>query len=138
MKNLIITILLSAFAMLTTACGGSGGGGNGGGVGHVPDTSEHDYSVIVAALTNTNQPHAVDLHQVCDFGYSDVRDESASFVLQDPSISTGVGCDDAQNYIFEVVNNSTDSVYVVVTVDGIDQPQEEVLAGETFTFTRGY
>lgn len=135
MKNLILILMTLGLAACSS---GGGGGGNGGGGGHIPDNTPHDYAVTVSALTNTNQPHPVDLHQVCDFGYPEVRDEVSSIVLQDPNIVTGVGCTAAKNYLFEVDNVGTDVVYVVVQVDGVNLPQEEIQPGETFTFQRGY
>lgn len=139
MKNLTL-ILALLLTLLLTACGGSGGGaaGGSGGSGHIPDTTPHDYSITASALTNTALPHPVDLHQLCDFGYMDVRDESVSLVLQDPAVTGGIGCAAASNVVFEVDNTGTDSVYVAVYVDGVLQPVVQVLPGTTYTFTRGY
>lgn len=133
------TLVSLAFALVLTACGGSGGGGAAGGGGHVPDTTPHDYSALAAALTNTADPHPVTLHQVCDFGYPDVRDETSNVVLSDANgIQSGIGCDDASNYTFEATNTGTDVVYIVITIDGVQQPQEVVQPGTTYTFQRGF
>lgn len=136
MKNLI---LLLPMALVLAACGSGGGSAaGGGGGGNKPDATPHDYTILFAALTNTNQLHTGDLHQTCAVGYAGFRDDTASFTLQDPNLSGGIGCGSAENVIFEATNTGTLELYVSISVDGVNLPDVIVQPGDTYTFTRGY
>lgn len=157
MKNLtdqikiMSTGVLMLFALMLIAlligCGGSGGGGDsasGGGAPHVPDNTPHEYGAVVAALTNTANPHPVTMHQVCDFGLPTLRDNTVNFVLSDATgLQGGMGCGGAPdpgavNYTLEVQNTGTDVVYFVLSIDGVQQPQVIIQPGTTYTIQRGF
>lgn len=133
------------FALLVIAfligCAGSGGGGDSasGGAPHIPDNTPHDYNAVASALTNTALPHPVTMHQVCDFGFPTVRDDTSNMVLSDATgIQGGMGCLGAKNYSVDVTNTGTDIVYFVLIIDGVNQPQVIVQPGTTYSFQRGF
>ena len=132
MRNLIVALML----LVLTACGGSGGGG--GGSTHVPDNTSHDYTATFYAFTNTTNHYLGTLHQVCVFGFAGFRDESSDFDLIAPSLNGGIGCAAAENYQLEAINTGVEELYLVISIDGIDQPQVIVPAGQTYTFERGF
>lgn len=143
--KLIIFILLAVFLLgVLSGCGsGSGGGGSSGGSGggsspHVPDTTPHDYTIAFYMLTDTSQVHTGTLRQICDNGYPQFRDEIVDYTFQNANNSGGMGCAGARNVILTAQNTGAYELYVVISIDGVNQPQQILQPGQTLNFTRGY
>lgn len=130
------TLTLLVAVLFLSACGGSGSGGSA--TTHIPDITPHTYTALAVALSDTASAHPVMMHQVCDFGLSDVRDETTDYILQDPNPNGAIGCGPDSNYTLTIENTGTLEIYVQQTIDGVQQPQFALEAGQTFNFQRGF
>lgn len=137
MKNLIL--LLSA--LLISACSGGGGGGSAP-VSNAPtpvvDNTPHDYAIKAVQIYAPDGNYNITLHQICADGFPGFRDETAVINLTTAGTQGGIGCGAAENVVLEAHNPTAYNFAIIVTVDGVDQPDEVLLPGQTYTFTRGF
>jgi hypothetical protein len=137
MKNLILILSLG----LLSACAGGGGGGSAPVVAtnpHVVDNTPHDYAIKVVQIYAPDGAYTITLHQICNDGFAGFRDESAGINLTTGGTQGGIGCGAAKNVVLEAMNPYGYDFAIIVTIDGVDQPDVVLAPGQTFHFEAGF
>lgn len=143
MKNLLLLLSL----VILAACAKNDNLNGSTPFNPLIDTSPHDYAVGFYEDTY-NVYYGVFTHQICNFGYPDKRDDTATvaivYQLVDGAVlpsSAAIGCGQAHNFTATLTNNgSTGTIHLFLRIDGVvDHTYDYTLSvGETHTIQRGF
>ncbi len=146
--NILLRILfLISLAVYFTACAQPGGSDAGAAasptpttiVPHVPDSTPHDYQVIMARGAS-GTTGGVRILMVCDFGLSTAHTYDTGTAILSNSVPTVQrACSNAKNVTITVYNLDAVQMIYEVSVDSVVIVNSLfVPSGQSITFQRGF